>query len=117
MHKPEQRLQRLAIYRFLARYHGVHHRHPNRNFNVRVPAADYVLGTSVRANERDLAFLKQAGFVNRIAHRRQSRVPFELTPRAQERGGAPRDVLPQVHPEQVVVVGVVSPACVGTARE
>ncbi|HXK24282.1 MAG TPA: hypothetical protein VMS55_16560 [Myxococcota bacterium] len=55
MHKPEQRaFSNWRVYRFLARYHRLHHRHPNRNFNVVFPLADYVLGTSVRATEADL---------------------------------------------------------------
>ena len=62
MHKPEQRgFSRWPIYRFLARYHCVHHRHPNRNFNVVFPLADFVLGTSARANDGDLLFLEQSG--------------------------------------------------------
>ena len=61
MHKPEQRgFSGWPIYRFLARYHCVHHRHPNRNFNVVFPLADYVLGTSARANDGDLLFLEQS---------------------------------------------------------
>jgi hypothetical protein len=62
MHKPEKRVfSTWPVYRFLARYHAVHHRHPNRNFNVVFPLADFVLGTSVRANEGDLALLEQWG--------------------------------------------------------
>jgi hypothetical protein len=62
MHKPEQRsFSRWPIYRFLARYHCMHHRHPDRNFNVVFPLADYVLGTRSRANAGDLAFLEQSG--------------------------------------------------------
>ena len=45
----------------LARYHCLHHRHLDRNFNVVFPLADYVLGTSVRANEGDLKYLEQWG--------------------------------------------------------
>ena len=62
MHKPEQRnFSTWPIYRFLARYHCLHHRHMNRNFNVVFPLADYILGTSVRANEGDLAYLERSG--------------------------------------------------------
>ena len=62
MHKPERRtFSSWPIYRFLARYHCVHHRHPSKNFNVVFPLADYVLGTSARVNEGDLAYLKQWG--------------------------------------------------------
>ena len=62
MHKPEQRnFSTWPVYRFLARYHCLHHRHMNRNFNVVFPLADYILGTSVRANEGDLAYLERSG--------------------------------------------------------
>src|SRR5882724_7060346 len=62
MHKPEQRVfSTWPVYEFLARYHCLHHRHLDRNFNVVFPLADYVLGTSVRANEGDLKYMKQWG--------------------------------------------------------
>ena len=51
MHKPEHRVfSTWPVYKFLARYHCLHHRHLDRNFNVVFPLADYLLGTSVRAN-------------------------------------------------------------------
>jgi hypothetical protein len=62
MHKPEQRVfSTWPVYRFLARYHCLHHRHVNRNFNVVFPLADYILGTSVRVNDGDLAYLERSG--------------------------------------------------------
>jgi len=62
MHKPERRVfSTWPVYTFLARYHCLHHRHLDRNFNVVFPLADYVLGTSARANEADLIYMKQWG--------------------------------------------------------
>jgi sterol desaturase/sphingolipid hydroxylase (fatty acid hydroxylase superfamily) len=62
MHKPEQRVfSTWPVYKFLARYHCLHHRHLDGNFNVVFPLADYVLGTSVRANESDLKYMEQWG--------------------------------------------------------
>ncbi len=62
MHKPEQRVfSTWPIYKFLARYHWLHHRYRDKNFNVVFPLADYVLGTSVRANAVDLKCMQQAG--------------------------------------------------------
>jgi hypothetical protein len=62
MHKPEQKVfSTWPVYKFLARHHCLHHRYPNRNFNVVFPLADYVLGTSVRANESDLEYMQQWG--------------------------------------------------------
>ena len=51
MHKPEKRFfSHWSTYKFLARYHYLHHRYPNKNFNVVLPLADYVLGTHIRAS-------------------------------------------------------------------
>ena len=62
MHKPEQRLfSTWPIYKFLARHHCLHHRHLDRNFNVVFPFADYVLGTSIRANDVDRKYMLQWG--------------------------------------------------------
>jgi len=55
MHKPEQRFfSHWSVYKFLARYHYLHHRYPHKNFNVVLPLADYVLGTHIRASQADL---------------------------------------------------------------
>jgi hypothetical protein len=62
MHKPEQKLfSTWPVYKFLARHHCLHHRHLDRNFNVVFPFADYVLGTSVRANDVDRKYMLQWG--------------------------------------------------------
>lgn len=60
MHKPEQRgFSRWPVYKFLARYHWLHHRYPDKNFNVVFPFADFVLGTSARANEEDKRLMRE----------------------------------------------------------
>lgn len=62
MHKPENKsFSHWPIYKFLARYHCLHHRYPDKNFNVVFPFADYVLGTNVRANKGDLAWIESVG--------------------------------------------------------
>ena len=62
MHKPEHRVfSKWRVYKFLARYHCLHHRYPHRNFNVVFPLADYILGTRARANEGDLRYMQQWG--------------------------------------------------------
>jgi hypothetical protein len=62
MHKPEHRaFSNWRVYKFLARYHCLHHRYPHRNFNVVFPLADYILGTRARANEGDLRYMQQWG--------------------------------------------------------
>jgi hypothetical protein len=64
MHKPEQRgFSRWPIYKFLAKYHWLHHKYPNKNFNVVIPFADYVLGTTAKASPSDLRELYELGFV------------------------------------------------------
>ena len=55
MHKPEKRFfSDWPVYKFLARHHYLHHKHPDKNFNVVLPLADYVLGTNIRASNSDL---------------------------------------------------------------
>jgi len=55
MHKPEKRFfGNWPVYKFLARHHYLHHKHPDKNFNVVLPLADYVLGTNIRASRSDL---------------------------------------------------------------
>lgn len=62
MHKPEGRsFSKWPVYKFLARYHYLHHVHPNKNFNVVFPFADYVLGTHVRASHADLKAMAELG--------------------------------------------------------
>ena len=75
MHKPEQRVfSTWPVYKFLARYHCLHHRYPDKNFNVVFPLADYVLGTSVRANEGDLKISPAMGIMNQPKRRSTIRV-------------------------------------------
>ncbi len=60
MHKPEQRgFSGWPIYKFLARYHWLHHKYPDTNFNVVFPLADYVLGTRARATTFDLKCMQE----------------------------------------------------------
>lgn len=62
MHKPEQRIfSSWPIYQFLARHHYLHHRYPDRNFNVVFPFADYVLGTNVQPSQADLDCMQELG--------------------------------------------------------
>ena len=64
MHKPEKRFfSHWSTYKFLARYHYLHHRYPNKNFNVVLPLADYVLGTNIRASKSDLEEMYRLRFL------------------------------------------------------
>lgn len=63
MHKPEDRgFSHWPVYKFLARYHYLHHQYPNKNFNVVFPFADFVLGTHVSPNKAEIEEMSQLGF-------------------------------------------------------
>ena len=62
MHKPEARgFSRWPIYKMLAQYHWLHHRHPNKNFNVVFPFADFILGTNIKATPREMEEMRVLG--------------------------------------------------------
>lgn len=64
MHKPEGRgFASWGVYRFLARHHFLHHLHPNKNFNVVFPFADYILGTNVEATDSERLEMYKAGLL------------------------------------------------------
>lgn len=64
MHKPERRIfSQWPVYKFLARYHFLHHRYPNKNFNVVFPLFDYVLGTTAHATAADKEQMALLGFL------------------------------------------------------
>jgi Fatty acid hydroxylase superfamily len=63
MHKPSQRIfTSWATYKFLARYHYLHHRYQDKNFNVVFPLADYILGTHARATAVDKKNMLELGY-------------------------------------------------------
>jgi len=63
MHKPEDRaFSHWPVYKFLARYHWLHHKYPNKNFNVVFPFADYVLGTNVKPSKDEIETMHRLGF-------------------------------------------------------
>ena len=64
MHVPASRLlQSFPAYRFLARYHFLHHRYPRFNLNLVNPLADMVLGTVARAEPRDIREMLRLGYL------------------------------------------------------
>jgi len=64
MHKPERRVfSTWPIYMFLARHHYLHHKYPDRNFNVVFPLADYLLGTKAQPNDVDRKNMEQLGLL------------------------------------------------------
>ena len=64
MHVPTSRiLNRLTAYRFLARYHYLHHRYPRLNFNLLNPLADFLLGTVARPMPCDIREMLRLGYL------------------------------------------------------
>ena len=63
MHKPEGKsFSKWPLYKFLARYHWLHHKYQDKNFNVVFPFADYILGTHARATETDRKNMQLLGY-------------------------------------------------------
>jgi sterol desaturase/sphingolipid hydroxylase (fatty acid hydroxylase superfamily) len=60
MHLAKKRwVSRTALYRYLERYHFLHHQHPGRNYNLFLPLWDTLLGTAARENETDVEVLRR----------------------------------------------------------
>jgi hypothetical protein len=60
MHKPEGRFfANWAAYKSVARHHFLHHRYPDKNFNVAFPIGDWIFGTVARADENDEETMRQ----------------------------------------------------------
>ncbi len=51
------------VYKFLTRYHRLHHKYPNKNYNVVFPLADYLLDTSAHATAVDREQMARLGFL------------------------------------------------------
>lgn len=49
------------LYRFLARYHWMHHRYPGKNYNVVLPLADFVWGTYLKPSAKDNQNMQEIG--------------------------------------------------------
>ena len=62
MHVPSKTwLSSFWPYKFLARYHYLHHKYPGRNFNIVCPLADYIVRSTAKAKPEDLVAMKQLG--------------------------------------------------------
>lgn len=62
MHKPEGRFfSQWPAYKRLARHHYLHHRYPDKNFNVALPAGDFLFGTMAKASEADWQAMRAEG--------------------------------------------------------
>jgi hypothetical protein len=62
MHKPEGRFfSKWPIFKSLARHHYLHHRYPDKNFNVALLAGDFLFGTMAKASDADWQAMKAEG--------------------------------------------------------
>jgi hypothetical protein len=62
MHKPEGRFfAGWRLYKHLARHHYLHHRYPDKNFNVALPVGDLLFGTMAKASADDWRAMEKEG--------------------------------------------------------
>ncbi|MEX0689540.1 MAG: hypothetical protein WD072_12860 [Pirellulales bacterium] len=62
MHKPEGRFfANWAAYKCVARHHFLHHRYPDKNFNVAFPIGDFICGTIARPTPADWEAMRAEG--------------------------------------------------------
>ena len=62
MHQPRNRpFAKWAAYKLVARHHFLHHRYPDKNFNVALPVGDYLFGTVARPTEADWQAMRAEG--------------------------------------------------------
>jgi sterol desaturase/sphingolipid hydroxylase (fatty acid hydroxylase superfamily) len=62
MHKPEGRFfAHWPFYKLLARHHYLHHRYPDKNFNVALPVGDILFGTMAKPTEEDWQAMRLEG--------------------------------------------------------
>ncbi|MFM7207512.1 MAG: hypothetical protein ACKO4T_12680 [Planctomycetaceae bacterium] len=62
MHKPEGRFfASWAAYKCVARHHYLHHRYPDKNFNVAFPIGDFLCGTIARPTAADWEAMRAEG--------------------------------------------------------
>jgi hypothetical protein len=62
MHKPEKRFfANWPLFKHLARHHYLHHRYPDKNFNVALPIGDLLFGTMARASADDWRAMEKEG--------------------------------------------------------
>ena len=62
MHKPEKRLfANWSLYKFMARQHFLHHRYPDKNFNVAFPTGDFLCGTIAKPTNSDWDDMRAEG--------------------------------------------------------
>lgn len=80
MHVPETGawFRNTGYFRFIARHHFMHHQRSGRNYNVVLPLADFVLGTSAPPRLGDVREMLRLGLLTprTAVGRRMARVPI-----------------------------------------
>ena len=62
MHQPANRFfANWSLYKFCARHHFLHHKYPDKNFNVAFPIGDYICGTIAKPSEEDWEAMRAEG--------------------------------------------------------
>ncbi|MFM1904091.1 MAG: hypothetical protein RLZZ440_1991 [Planctomycetota bacterium] len=62
MHQPKNRFfANWAAYKMVARHHYLHHRYPDKNFNVAFPIGDYLFNTVAKPSEADWEAMRAEG--------------------------------------------------------
>jgi hypothetical protein len=62
MHQPAGRpFARWAAFKCVARHHFLHHRYPDKNFNVALPVGDFIFGTVARPTAADWEAMQAEG--------------------------------------------------------
>ena len=69
MHQPRGTLfSESRLFKRLARHHYLHHRYPDKNFNVFLLVGDYVFGTMAKPSEADWAEMRRQGLAPPLAN-------------------------------------------------
>lgn len=64
MHNPKPSWYRkLPIFKYLARFHYLHHKYPGKNYGIVVPFADFIMGTSISLGKKDIKEAKEMDLV------------------------------------------------------
>ena len=76
MHQPKNRFfANWAAYKMVARHHFLHHRYPDKNFNVAFPIGDWLFNTVAKPSEADWEAMAAEGIApaNRLRQAETSR--------------------------------------------
>lgn len=64
IHLPKQTFfYEWKIFRWLAIHHYIHHQYTNKNYNVVLPVADYILGTKTKPRTKHIRELLRLGYI------------------------------------------------------